>query len=120
MFAAGLEAIYLGLNLGIAGGHPLGKTLIGHLLGDGSFGDSILQVFAHHHPFVGENGTAGVGGLGSVLEPLDGFIQLNVNGGRVGVGVVGTQTLNESPVSWSTCIRHHNMIKRTTLFTMTL
>ena len=49
------------------------------------------------------------GRLGADIEPLEGFLSIKNDGGRVGVRVVGTELLDETSVARCALIRHNNV-----------
>lgn len=93
---------------------------IGLLLGKGPFGNAALQVLAVKDPFIAENGVDRVGGLGTLHQPLKSLIAIDIDGGRLGNGVVNPQLLNEFAIPWRAGIGYDDVVKGSLLSSLAL
>ena len=65
-------------------------------LGKGTLRDATLEVLAEEDTLVGEDAAGGEGRLGADVQPLEGLVTVEDDGGRVGVRVVRAELLDES------------------------
>ena len=73
-----------------------------------------------HHTLVLEDGSGGVRHLSTDLQPVEGAVVNHVDGGRVGVGVVGADLLDETTVPLGAGIGGDDVVKGLALLTVTL
>ena len=117
-----------------------GRYQVGHLAGDLRFlglqpsvelnfyllksqstlGHTAQQVFLHHYPFVRQNRTSGIRCFSTFHDPIQGAIKRQINGCRVGVGVVLTQTFNETTVALGAAVCYYNSEDGTTFAAVAL
>ena len=68
-------------------------------LGKGTLRDATLEVLAEEDTLVGEDAAGGEGRLGADVQPLEGLVTVEDDGGRVGVRVVRAELLDEPSCS---------------------
>ena len=66
-------------------------------------------MFAVKHSPVGEHSANGVSGLRSFHDPVKRLIAIEVDGGRIGVGIIGAKFLDETTIARGTSIGHNNV-----------
>ena len=107
-------------NLALLIVEPGFEFLVGLLLGEGALLDAVQEVVMVHHTLVLEDGTGGVRHLSTDLQPVEGAVVHHVDGGRVGVGVVGADLLDETTVPLGAGIGGDDVVKGLALLTVTL
>ena len=115
-----LDIATLAVYLGFFGLQPLVELDIGLLLADGTLLDTDLEVTTEEDTLIAEDATDGVAGLSTILDPFDGAVEVEVDGGGVGQRIVGAKLLDKSSISRCTTIRNNDVVERLILFTMTL
>ena len=85
---------------------------------ESSFGNASEEVLLVHHTLVGEDGAAGVRGLCTLLEPFQGFVEIQVDGSRIRVRIVGTNLFDELAIAWRPAVCDNDMIKGVAFLTV--
>lgn len=85
-----------------------------------AFLDAALEVFHQHHALAGQDVAYCVGGLCTGVNPIQSTFEIQCDCGGIGVGVVRTNSLNESTISWCSAVGDNNRIERIVLATMAL
>lgn len=99
---------------------PLVELNVGLFLADSALLNTNLEVAFQENTLIGEDATASVARLSTILKPLGSFVNVEDDGGRVSHRIVRAYFLNKSTVSRCTTIRNNDMIERLILFTMAL
>ena len=107
-------------SLLVALGFPGSELGVGLGLGESTLGDTLGEVLAKEDTLIGEDAAGYERGLGTNVEPSEGFVSIEGDGGRVGVGVVGAQELDEFTVTRGTGIGHYNVEECEILLTVAL
>ena len=90
---------------------PSLKFLVGFLFSEGAFFHSIEKVIVVHDPLELEDGAGRVAHLGTDLQPVEGAVVHHVDGGRVGVGVVRADFLDEAAVALGAGVGSDNVVE---------
>ena len=99
---------------------PCLKLVVGLLLGEGALFNAVEEVVVVHHAFVFEDGACSMRHLGTDLQPVQGAIVDHVNGGGVGVGIVGADFLDETTVALGAGIGGDNVVEGLSFLTVAL
>lgn len=100
LFATLGKAVLLAFDLGILLIVPDIETAIGLGLVERTFLHPVLQVVAIKNTGVTEDRTAGIAGLGTVLEPFQRLVGVHLDESGVLVRIVSTDPFNILPVTW--------------------
>lgn len=112
------QLLRLGGYLGGLLAHPFFELGIGCGFVESSFGNASEEVLLVHHTLVGEDGAAGVRGLCTLLEPFQGFVEIQVDGSRIRVRIVGTNLFDELAIAWRPAVCDNDMIKGVAFLTV--
>ena len=104
-----LDAGLLVCDLLVAGFFPGGELGVGLSLGESTLGNTFCEVLAQENTLIGEDAAGRERGLGTYLEPSQGLVAIQNDGGRVGVGVVGAKLLDEFTVARCAGVGHNNV-----------
>ncbi len=115
-----LDAAHLSLDFGVTLSLPVVPLLVSSLLGQGTLGDTAVEVVAKENALVGEDATSGEGRFGTHLQPSQGALSVENDRGRVGVGVVGADLLDVTTIARGARIRHYNVEECEILLTVAL
>ena len=115
-----LQAVYLTVYFFFFRFEPFGKTCVGYFLREGTFAYTAVEVLFQQRSLVGKDTLCRQGGLCALLQPSYGAVQIQDDGGGVGVGVVRTEFLDETAVAFVRRIGYDDLVKRFALFTMSL
>jgi hypothetical protein len=81
---------------------------------------AIGEVVLVHHTRVAEDGTAGIAGLGTFLEPVQRLVGVHLDERGVLVGIVSADPFDVLPVAWCTGIGYYDVVVRPAFFAFTL
>jgi hypothetical protein len=79
--------------------------------------EQMLQV---QNALVGKDTTHGISGLCALVQPFQGFLTIDLNGGRNGQGIVSADLLDEFTISRRTGIGYYDEIEGSLLTPVTL
>ena len=79
---------------------PFVKAFINLFFSQCAFFDSFQKVLLQKNPFIGKNGSAGIRWLCTFLQPLQGGVEVQIDGRWIGVRIVLADLLDESSVPW--------------------
>jgi len=77
-------------------------------------------VFEIQYAFEGKDAAAGVGGLGSALQPVQGTLAADPDCGRYREGIVGSQFFNEPAITRGGAVCHYDKVEGPLLGPMAL
>ena len=115
-----IQSFALGLDLGLLVVVPRVKTLLRFGLGHCALANTVEEVVVVNGTGVLQNGTSGVRGFSTDLQPVQCTVVHNFDGGRVGVGVVGAELFDETTVALGAGISSYEVVEGFSFLTVTL
>ena len=80
------------------------KLLLGSSLIESALLHATTEVLHQVHALTAEDVTYGVCGLGTNLNPIQCTLEIQVYCGRIGVGIVSTNLLSKTTITWCTSV----------------
>ena len=119
-FSSSVQPFALGLNLGLLVVVPRVETLLRFGLGQCTLAHTVEEVVVVDGTGVLQNGTSGVRGFSTDLQPVQCTVVHDFDGGRVGVGVVGAELFDETTVALGAGISSYEVVEGFSFLTVTL
>src|SRR5690625_1889046 len=92
--------------------HKLLVLLVSYFLRMRSLLDTSQEMTSVQHPLKSQNRSDRIRWLCSFVKPVKRFFTVQLNGGRTGHRIVGSDFLNKLTISWCTLIGSYNVVKR--------
>ena len=108
------------MDLGLLVVVPRIETLLRFSLGQCALADTVEEVVVVDGTGVLQNGTGGVRGFSTDLQPVQCTVVHDFDGGRVGVGVVGAELFDETTVALGAGVSSYEVVEGFSFLTVTL
>ena len=119
-FSSSIEAIALGLNLGLLFVVPRIETLLRFSFSEGAFANAVEKVIVVNGTGILQDCTSGVRGLSTNLQPVERAVVHDFDGGRIGVGVVSAEFFDETAITLGAGISSYEVVEGFSFLTVTL
>ena len=107
-------------NLAFLVAQPLLEFLLGLFFREGTFLHTIEQVIVVHNPFVFEDGAGRITHFSTNLQPVKGAVMHHIDGGGVGIRIVGAELLDEAAIALGAGVCGDNVVEGLAFLTVTL
>ena len=98
---------------------PSVETLLSLFLAKCTLSYTTVEVLHEHNALTRQDVACGVSRLCTYAYPVQCAIKLQINGCRIGVGVVRTDTFDDLAITWRAAVSYYNVVESVVLATVT-